>query len=277
MEPPPELPGVRHNYVDAGGLRTHVALAGPVDAPPVLLVHGWPQHWWLWRRVIGTLAETHRVIAPDLRGHGWSDRPSHGYDKDQLATDLLALLDALGLDAVTWIGHDWGAYTGFLAALRAPQRIERMLALSIPHPWSRRDPRLLAVILGYQGPLSLPLVGPRVADPLLRRLLQAGRGADRLSSEDVRLFASRTPSATTVAMYRSFLTRDLPAAARGRFAGQRLQVPTRLLVGARDLVSIGATPGPVPGQPSLEVEVIRGVGHWIPEQRPEEIIRWFSS
>lgn len=112
MSPPPELPGVRHDYVDAGGLRTHVALAGPLNAPPVLLVHGWPQHWWLWRRVIGPLAETHRVIAPDLRGHGWTERPAGGYDKDQLATDLLALLDALGLDAVTWIGHDWGAYTG---------------------------------------------------------------------------------------------------------------------------------------------------------------------
>jgi pimeloyl-ACP methyl ester carboxylesterase len=274
MGPPPELPGVRHDYVDAGGLRAHVALAGPPNAPPVVLVHGWPQHWWLWRRVIGPLAETHRVIAPDLRGHGWSERASGGYGKDQLATDLLALLDALGLDAVTWIGHDWGAYTGFLAALRSPQRIERMLALSIPHPWWRRDPRLLAVILAYQGPLSLPVVGPRISGPLLRRLLQAGRGTDRLAPEDVELFASRTPPATTVAMYRTFLARDLPAAARGRFAGQRLQVPTRLLVGARDLVTIGATPGPVPGQPQLEVEVVPGVGHWIPEQRPPPIVDW---
>jgi pimeloyl-ACP methyl ester carboxylesterase len=274
MSAPPELAGVRHDYIDAGGLRTHVALAGPDDGPPVLLVHGWPQHWWCWRRVLGPLAENHGVIAVDLRGHGWTERTAGGYEKDQLAGDLLALLDAMGLERVTWIGHDWGAYSGFLAALRSPDRIERMLALSIPHPWSPRDPRLLAVLLAYQGPLSLPVIGPRVSGPLLRRLLQAGRGADRLGDEDVELFAARTPPATTTAMYRSFLTRDLPAAARGRFAGKRLGVPTRLLAGAGDLVTVGLKPGPVPRQPNLEVEVVPGVGHWIPEQRPDLIVDW---
>jgi pimeloyl-ACP methyl ester carboxylesterase len=149
-----------------------------------------------------------------------------------------------------------------------------MLALSIPHPWTRRDPRLLAVLLGYQGPLSLPLLGPRVADPMLRRLLQAGRGSERLGDDDVELFASRTPPATTVAMYRTFLTRDLPAAAKGRFAGRSLEVPTRLMAGAGDLVTVGLRSGPVGGQPNLEVQVIPGVGHWIPEQRPELIVDW---
>jgi len=78
MGEPPELKGVLHEYVDAGGLRTHVALAGPPDAPAVLLVHGWPQNWWTWRHVIPTLAEHFRVIAPDLRGHGWSEAPATG-------------------------------------------------------------------------------------------------------------------------------------------------------------------------------------------------------
>jgi pimeloyl-ACP methyl ester carboxylesterase len=274
MSAPPELTGIRHDYLDAGGLRVHVALAGRDDASPVLLVHGWPQHWWCWRRVLGPLAENHRVIAVDLRGHGWTQRTPGGYEKDRLAGDLLAVLDAMGLARVTWIGHDWGAYAGFLAALRSPERIERMLALSIPHPWNSRDPRLLAVLLAYQGPLSLPVVGPRIAGPLLRRLLQAGRGSDRLRPEDVELFASRTPPATTVAMYRSFLTRDLPAAARGRFAGRRLEVPTLLLSGAGDLVTIGVKPGPVPRQPELEVRVVPGVGHWIPEQRPDLVVDW---
>jgi pimeloyl-ACP methyl ester carboxylesterase len=272
MPPPPELPGVRHEYVDAAGLRVHVATAGPADAPPVLLVHGWPQHWWCWRHVIPSLAETHRVIAPDLRGHGWSERPATGYEKDRLAGDLLALVDALELPSITWVGHDWGAYTGYLAALEAPERIERMLAMSIPHPWSGRDPRLLAVFMGYQGPMSLPVLGRRLADPMLRRLLQAGRGGDRLSREEVDVFAQEIPASTTVAMYRSFLTRDLPAALRGKFRSRRLEVPTLSLVGARDLVTVGARPGPVPSQPQLTVEIVPGVGHWLPEQRPELVL-----
>src|SRR4051794_27795356 len=89
---PPSVPGVTHEWVDAGGLRTHVALAGAPDAPPLLMVHGWPQHWYCWRKVIGPLAERYRVIAPDLRGHGWTDAPRDGYAKAQLADDMLALL-----------------------------------------------------------------------------------------------------------------------------------------------------------------------------------------
>jgi alpha-beta hydrolase superfamily lysophospholipase len=101
MIDPPELAGVRHDYVSAGGLRTHVALAGPEDAPAILLVHGWPQNWWAWRRVIPALAQRFRVIAPDLRGHGWTQAPPAGYEREQLASDLLALLDALGMARAT--------------------------------------------------------------------------------------------------------------------------------------------------------------------------------
>ena len=72
---PPGLPGVTHRYVDAAGLRVHVAEAGDPDAPPVVLLHGWPQHWWMWRKVIPLLAGDHRVMCPDLRGHGWTDAP----------------------------------------------------------------------------------------------------------------------------------------------------------------------------------------------------------
>jgi pimeloyl-ACP methyl ester carboxylesterase len=273
---PPELPGVRHEYVQAGGLRTHVALAGPEDGAPVVLVHGWPQHWWSWREVIPALAEAgRRVIIPDLRGHGWTEKPRGGYDKEGMAGDLLALLDALSLgDGLTWVGHDWGAYIGFLVALRAPERLERMLTLSIPHLWARRDPRLVPVMLAYQGPISLPFVGPRVADPILRRVLQSGRGGQRLSQADVDLFAENIPPATTVAVYRTFLTRELSGLMRGRYARRRLEVPTTLIAGEKDLVTTGLSAGPVPGQPNLSVELLPDVAHWVPEQRPDAVVRW---
>jgi pimeloyl-ACP methyl ester carboxylesterase len=274
MREPPDLPGVLHKYVDAGGLRTHVALAGPADAPPVLLVHGWPQNWWTWRHVIPTLAERFRVIAPDLRGHGWSEAPASGYEKEQLASDMLAVLDALALERATWIGHDWGGWTGFLAALRAPQRIERMLALGILHPWVRRDPRRLAVLLSYQGPISLPVVGPRVAGPMVRAILQAGRGPDRLEPWDAALFAEHIPPAVTVALYRTLLAREMVPLARGRYANAVLEVPTTLILGRADAVTKGTPAGPVTGQPQLHVEVLDGVAHWVPEQRPQAIIDW---
>ncbi len=271
----PELAGVRHDYVDAGGLRTHVALTGPEDAPPVMLVHGWPQHWWSWRHVIPVLAQSHRVIAPDLRGFGWTEAPAAGYEKEQLATDVLALLDALNLDQVTWIGHDWGGWTGLLAALKAPHRISRALILSVPHLWLAPHPRQLA-LLGYQGPVSLPFLGPKAAERMVPRILQAGRGDDPLAASDVTLFADHVPPRVTVAMYRTFLTREILPIARGRYAGAKLELPTTVMYGDRDLVTRGLEPGPVRGQPELEVERVDGVGHWIPEQRPQVVIDWLS-
>ena len=118
QRPLPDLEGVSHEYVDLPGLRMHVAVAGPADAEPLVLLHGWPQHWYAWRRLIGPLSEHYRVYCPDLRGFGWSDAPAGSYLKAQLAADVIALLDALGLDRVRLAGHDWGGFTGFLALHR---------------------------------------------------------------------------------------------------------------------------------------------------------------
>ena len=131
----PHVTGVAHEFVDAGGLRTHVATAG--HGPPVVLLHGWPQHWYEWRDVIPLLAPHARVICPDLRGFGWTDVPERGYEKDQLKRDVLALLDALELERVTFAGHDWGGYVGFMLALDHPDRIESFLALNVLPPWPR--------------------------------------------------------------------------------------------------------------------------------------------
>ncbi len=91
MTGPPELEGVAHREVKAGGLRVHVAEAGSGD--PVVLLHGWPQHWYEWRHVIPLLAGERRVICPDLRGFGWTDAPDGPVDAETFATDTVALLD----------------------------------------------------------------------------------------------------------------------------------------------------------------------------------------
>lgn len=272
----PQLPGVTHEFVDAGGLRTHVALAGPEDAPPLLLVHGWPQHWWCWRAVIPSLAERWRVIAPDLRGHGWTDAPPRGYEKEQLADDLLALLDALGLEKVTWVGHDWGSWVGYLTALRAPERLERLVACSAPPPFAdRRDPRTAALMLSYQAPISTPGLGALIVRRgMAGRLLRAGRRLGRFSDEEVRTFDDvlRARPHVTVQMYRSFLTRELPKLLRGRYHDAVLEVPTLTLLGDRDLVTRTVPAGRWPGQPSVTVERVEDVGHFLPEEAPEALL-----
>lgn len=280
MNQPPSLPGVRHEWVDAGGLRTHVALAGPDDGPPLLLVHGWPQHWWAWRKVIPSLAERYRVICPDLRGHGWTDAPRAGYDKEQLATDLLALLDAIGIEKVTWAGHDWGAHAGFLAALRSPERFERLVPLCVPPPFSRdRSLRALALLLSYQGPISTPLVGRFIVrHGMAGRILRIARGKGEWTDEEVRTYDEilRSRPHVTVAMYRTFLTRELLPLARGRYVGRTLAVPTTLLVGDRDLITRSVPAGPYDGQPNLSVQRVPGIGHFLPEEEPDAVIAALS-
>ena len=91
--PFPALDGVRHRFVQLPGLRVHVAEAGAGE--PLVLLHGFPQHWWGWRKVLPALAEHYRVIAPDLRGAGWTEAPRHGYTEEQLVSDVIGLLDAL--------------------------------------------------------------------------------------------------------------------------------------------------------------------------------------
>src|SRR3954452_19186866 len=140
----PAVEGIEHRFVDANGIRIHVAEAGPLDGPTVLLLHGWPQHWYMWREVMSALGGEYRLIAPDLRGFGWSEAPGHGYDGETFAADQVALLDALGVERAFVIGHDWGGWTAVLLGLMHPARVERMLVLNAPHPWTRLTPGLVA-------------------------------------------------------------------------------------------------------------------------------------
>lgn len=273
MTEPPSLAGVTHEWIDAGGLRTHVALAGDPDAPPLLLVHGWPQHWWAWRLIIPELARTHRVIAPDLRGHGWTDAPASGYDKEQLATDLLALLDAMSVERVAWVGHDWGAHVGFLAAFRAPERFERLVALSVPPPFSRdRSVAALALLLSYQGPISTPLLGSLIVrHGFAGRILKIARAKGAWTQEEIRTYDDvlRARPHVTVGMYRTFLTRELAPLARGKYVDRPLAVPTTLVVGERDRITTSVRADSYPG---LLVRRVPGVGHFLPEEEPAAVM-----
>src|SRR3712207_5593291 len=99
--------GVEHTDVDLPGVRMH--LAESRSGEPVLLLHGFPQHWWEWRHLIPRLAPHHRVICPDLRGFVWTEAPPEGYTTAQQQADVLALLDHLGLSQVRVVAHDWAA------------------------------------------------------------------------------------------------------------------------------------------------------------------------
>jgi pimeloyl-ACP methyl ester carboxylesterase len=120
--------------LNLNGLHMHVVSAG--QGPAVLLLHGFPDTHIVWRKQIQVLAEAgFRVIAPDLRGYGKTDAPADvpAYAMAHLCADVLALLDALALDKVSLVGHDWGAALGWRLCIDAPDRFERFVALSVGH------------------------------------------------------------------------------------------------------------------------------------------------
>src|SRR5579859_2938326 len=134
----PAVPGVTHQFVAARGARFHVARAGVAGGEPLVLLHGIPLHWYAWRKVIAELAADHELYCIDLRGCGWSTPTRRGYATAELARDVLAVLDALGLDRVRLIGHETGGWIGFELCLTAPDRFAGLLAVNVAHPWLKQ-------------------------------------------------------------------------------------------------------------------------------------------
>lgn len=285
----PEIDGVavEHSLVDAGGLRMHVATAGDLAAEPVVLLHGWPQHWYAWRRLIGPLAERYRVICPDLRGFGWTAAPAGRYRKAELAADVVALLDALGIDRVRLAGHDWGGYVGFLLCLDQPARVSHFVAAGISHLWVERQPGvgpalLLTKRLAYMGLIAAPLAGGQIVrrvPSFTRELMRTSAlEPDRTwSPAELDAFVAqwREPdrAAASVALYRSFLTHELRELAAGAFRSRVMSTPCLQLVGVADpVIRPDQQEGCAANAPNLRLQVVDDAGHWLPEEAPRTLL-----
>lgn len=118
------------------GVTLTVALGGAEGAEPVLFLHGFPESHRTWRYQLANLALDFRVVAPDQRGFGGSDKPEgvEEYETSKPVADLIALADALGIGSFTLVGHDWGGAAAWLAALKHPDRVKRLVVVNAPHP-----------------------------------------------------------------------------------------------------------------------------------------------
>ncbi|WP_283139756.1 alpha/beta fold hydrolase [Rhizohabitans arisaemae] len=285
-----------HRTVHAGGTRFHVVEAG--EGPLVLFLHGFPEFWWAWRHQLVSLpAAGYRAVAVDLRGYGASDKPPRGYDLITLAGDAAGLIRALGESGAIVVGHDWGGLLAWTMAAFDPKVVQRLVAVSAPHPLRLRaslltDPfgqlRHSVHALGFQ----LPILPERrlVAEDAARveQLMREWSGSDWPDAETARryrdAFQISNVAHCSLEYHRWFARSSLrPDGMRyARRMRAEVQVPTLQLHGARDSCMLPRTAqgsGRYVAAP-YRWRLLEGTGHYPHEERPAlfdaELLGWLA-
>ena len=269
-------------YIDAGDVRLHAVVGG--DGPPLLLVHGWPESWYAWRLLMPALARDFTVVAVDQRGMGLSDKPTNGYDTGTQARDLVAAMDALGHRRFAVVGHDTGFAISYALAADHPERVERVALAEIPgSPGTVTAPPLF-----LPGPLNDRLwhLGFNRIDRLNEQLV-AGRedlffrwefdaAAKKLPDEVidhyVRMLSNPDSLSGSFGWYRAL---DTTIAQDQQRKTRRLALPV-LAIGGE--ASFGSHVAEAVQAVADDVRgiVIPGVGHFVAEEAPEEMLAALS-
>ncbi len=269
------------------GLTFDVAVGGPEDGRPVVLLHGFPQDSSSWDRVVGFLHEAGcRTYRPDQRGYspGAHPRPVAAYAMSHLVGDVVALLDAAGIDRAHVVGHDWGGGVAWAMAAGVPDRVASLTVLSTPHPaalsWAFEHTRQLFTSW-YMGMFQIPAIPELLLSARFRQTF-AGSGMAREDADRyARRFATRESLRGPVNWYRaSGLVQgfaDAIATAvtrRPRTPAARIGVPTTYIWGNHDAAlgraAAERTARYVTG-PYAFVEL--DASHWLPEERPDDVAR----
>ncbi len=268
------LAGFRHHFIASDGARIHAVVGGA--GPPLVLLHGFPQTWWAWHKVMPILAERHTVVAIDLRGAGASAAPASGYDKVTLAHDAHLVMAALGFASYAVCGHDIGAMVANALAFTHRDAVQQLVVMDTGLPgWSGwgplfQDPRLWHYAFHMRPNLPERLLADREYDYVAAFLHDRAYDHSGHSEQDLRVFAEAIarPGRTRGGLewYRAFPQDDLAGAGWKR---DRLTIPTLALGGEH---RFGPRMVEMMGEFSTEVSggSVPDCGHWLAEERPTQ-------
>lgn len=229
--PLPEASGFDHVVVETPGLRTHLATIG--EGEPVVLLHGFPQHWWQWRTVAPAIAARgYRILCPDLRGAGWTVADDPRIERETRLRDLLALLDVLGIERAHVVSHDMGVLTAMQLTYDYPERVRSAVQLSVPPGFMTFSPKILP---GFR---HLPPFIWHHPGASLRGVFSEAYCARPMSEEtvDAHLAPMRCPDIDGAVrpLTRGMVLPEAMRIATGVYRRRRLTVPTLVVLGRRD-------------------------------------------
>jgi epoxide hydrolase 4 len=264
-----------------GTIDLHAVAAGPKDSPVVVLLHGFPEFWYGWRRQIEPLAAAgFRVIVPDQRGYNLSSKPPGvaAYALTELVSDVIFIVDQLGQEKVFLVGHDWGAAVGWSTALLHPQRIAKLVVLNVPHPSVMRKfvstrPRQL-LRSWYMFFFQLPWLPEALFSAFhfrvgARALLRSSRQGT-FAPEDLAQYRSAWSQPGSLSgminWYRALFR------ARVKFPDKTVHVPTRILWGQRDAFLLAEmAPESLRYCTSAELFTFANASHWLQHEEPARV------
>jgi pimeloyl-ACP methyl ester carboxylesterase len=268
---------LEHHSVHLNGIKQHYVMAG--SGPAVMLLHGWPQTWYEWRHVIRLLGDKFTIIAPDLRGFGYSSKPASGYDAATVAADLAALSTHLGLKDVTVIGHDWGAVFGYVYAASHPEHVSALGVVEMVLPGlgvmeQAMSPAPRGNFLWHMGFQSVPDLPELLIQGKERPYLQwfyehFAYDPSAITASDLDVYVAAITQGGALraglAVYQDYFTTAEQVAAHSK---KPLTIPVRAFGGEACLAGLTLTTVKAVA-PDAQGGVIERCGHWAAEERPD--------
>ena len=278
-----------HRFIEANGIRFHYVEEG--NGPLVLLLHGFPECWYSWRKQLPVLAAAgYRAVAPDMRGYNLTDKPKSGYNIESLVDDIQALAHALGAPPIHLVGHDWGAIVAWQVAWRKPELLRSLTIMNVPHPtafarYLRSHPRQMLKSI-YMLLFQIPRLPERVltrnrAAAIGRAFRDAAGHLDAFSDADLDVYreAFLRPGVARSSLnyYRQAIRQGL-----GVLPDSPIRVPTLVLWGEDDPVLEQALNDDLGlWVDDFTFKPIPGCGHWTQQEAPEivntELLAWLEA
>ncbi len=280
-------PAFRHAYKRVNGVRLHYvtlgATTGPNRKPLAMFLHGFPQNWYCWRKLMPLLADRYTCVAPDLRGFGDSQKPKSGYDKTTVATDIVELGRALGYERGLVIGQDWGGRTAWRIALDHPAFVEALVVMSAPYPLLRGErpfnPEIwytrFFLIKGLSERMLRGNLGELAKHFCLRWSYKKHYTKADLA-EYARAYSTPRALEGTLGHYRLLDWEQQNLWPKD--AGRMVETPTLYMGGEKDPVSVFRNSDGIHRYVrDLRTAMVKGSGHFIQEESPREVAREIKS